>query len=746
MYADVIVDISHESLDRVFLYRIPDEILPDVAIGSPVKFPFGKGNRITEGYVIDILSTSDYPEDKIKSLIGLRDGAVSIESQLINLAAWMKNTYGSTMIQALKTVIPIKNEVRHKENKTITLNCDTEKAEEFLKLCVTKKYKAKERLLAELIKEKSLPYELVTQKLNISQSTLKSLEADNFIAVRADIKYRNPADEKAVADTGFGRSYDIKRLTGLQQAVADSIMDNYNCGDRKPSLIHGVTGSGKTEVYMELVSKMQKLGKQSIVLIPEIALTYQTIIRFYKRFGNRVSIIHSRMSQGEKYDQFERAKKGEIDIMIGPRSALFTPFPNIGLIIIDEEHEATYKSETTPKYHAREVALERARVSDGIVVLGSATPSMESYYNASCGNYNLYSLTERIGTSTLPEVSVVDLREELKAGNRSMFSTKLREAIQERLDRKEQVMLFINRRGYAGFVSCRSCGEAIKCPHCDVSLTYHNNKRLICHYCNYNIPMPDKCPKCSSKFIGTFGTGTQKLEEATNASFPGAKVLRMDMDTTAGKDGHEKILSAFANQEADILIGTQMIVKGHDFPNVTLVGIIAADMSLFENDYRSAERTFQLLTQAAGRAGRGDKPGQVIIQTYNPEHYAIQTASAQDYGEFYETELSYRRLVNYPPFLHMLVIFISSPSIAECGTMAEILVNVVQDYGNYTVIGPADATIAKKQDRYRKVIWCKHTDVNALKELMNALEAVIKTNTELKNCSVQFDLDPMSMY
>ena len=307
-------------------------------------------------------------------------------------------------------------------------------------------------------------------------------------------------------------------------------------------------------------------------------------------------------------------------------------------------------------------------------------------------------------------------------------------------------MLFINRRGYAGFVSCRSCGEAIKCPHCDVSLTYHNNKRLICHYCNYNIPMPDKCPKCSSKFIGTFGTGTQKLEEATNASFPGAKVLRMDMDTTAGKDGHEKILSAFANQEADILIGTQMIVKGHDFPNVTLVGIIAADMSLFENDYRSAERTFQLLTQAAGRAGRGDKPGQVIIQTYKPEHYAIQTASAQDYGEFYETELSYRRLVNYPPFLHMLVIFISSPSIAECGTMAEILVNVVQDYGNYTVIGPADATIAKKQDRYRKVIWCKHTDVNALKELMNALEAVIKTNTELKNCSVQFDLDPMSMY
>ncbi len=745
MYADVIVDISHESLDRVFLYRIPDEILPDVAIGSPVRFPFGKGNRITEGYVIDILSKSDYPEEKIKSLIGLRDGAVSIESQLINLAAWMKNTYGSTMIQALKTVIPIKNEVRHKEDKTVLLNCNEEKANEFLQVCINKKYKAKERLLIELIKEKSLPYELVTQKLNISQSTLKSLEADNIIAIRADIKYRNPADEKK-ADTEFGNTYDVKMLTEAQQSVADSIMAGYNNGSRKPSLIHGVTGSGKTEVYMELVSKMQEMGRQSIVLIPEIALTYQTIIRFYKRFGDRVSIIHSRMSQGEKYDQFERAKKGEIDIMIGPRSALFTPFPNIGLIVIDEEHEATYKSETTPKYHAREVAFERARTSDGIVVLGSATPSMESYYNASCGNYDLYRLTERVRTSRLPGVSVVDLREELKSGNRSMFSAKLREAIQERLDRKEQSMLFINRRGYAGFVSCRSCGEAIKCPHCDVSLTYHNNKRLICHYCNYNIPMPDKCPQCASKFIGTFGTGTQKLEEATIANFPGARVLRMDMDTTTGKDGHEKILSAFANQEADILIGTQMIVKGHDFPNVTLVGIIAADMSLFENDYRSAERTFQLLTQAAGRAGRGEKPGQVIIQTYKPEHYAIKAASSQDYGEFYETELVYRKLPGYPPYMHMLVIFISSPNVTECGTMADILAKNAAEYGDFTVIGPADATISKKQDRYRKVIWCKHTEVNALKELMSMLDLKIKEYTELKNCIVQFDLDPMSMY
>lgn len=745
MYANVIVDISHESLDRVFLYRIPEEILSDVAVGSPVRFPFGKGNRVIEGYVIDILSKSDYPEDKIKTLIGLREGAVSIESQLINLASWIKNTYGSTMIQALKTVIPIKNEIRHKENKTITLNCDEEKAKEFLLVCINKKYKAKERLLTELIKEKNLPYELVTQKLNISQGTLKSLEADNIIVMRSDIKYRNPADEKS-AEADFGIPYAVKTLTTAQQSVVDSIIDKYSNGIRKTSLIHGVTGSGKTEIYMELVSKMQKLGKQSIVLIPEIALTYQTIIRFYRRFGSRVSIIHSRMSQGEKYDQLERVKKGEIDIMIGPRSALFTPFQNIGLIVIDEEHEATYKSETVPKYHAREVAFERVRTSDGIVVLGSATPSMESYYNASCGIYDLYSLTERVNTSRLPMVSVVDLREELKTGNRSMFSKKLKNAIQERLDRREQTMLFINRRGYAGFVSCRSCGEAIKCPHCDVSLTYHSNKRLICHYCNYNIPMPDKCPQCTSGFIGTFGTGTQKLEEATIAIFPKARVLRMDMDTTSGKDGHEKLLSAFANQEADILIGTQMIVKGHDFPNVTLVGIIAADMSLFENDYRSAERTFQLITQAAGRAGRGEKPGQVIIQTYKPEHYAIKAAAAQDYGEFYETELSYRKLLYYPPYKHMLVIFIASPSIEVCGTMADIMAKAATEYRDFKVIGPADATISKKQDRYRKVIWCRHNETDALKELMVKLETTIKENMESGNCIVQFDLDPMSMY
>ena len=740
MYADVIVDISHEALDRVFQYRVPPDILNDIVIGSAVRFPFGKGNRIIWGYVIGLSEKSSYPEGKIKNLIGLKEGAVSVESGLIALAAWLRHTYGSTMLQALKTVIPIKQEVRHKENKTVVLSCDSETAWEALRVSIKRKYKAQERLLSELIEEKTLPYELVTQKLNISAQTLKTLESSKIITIQSDIKYRNPAAGVHYA------GYEGKTLTVAQDYIVKQILKDYNNNILKPCLIHGVTGSGKTEIYMELAAGMLKASKQSIILIPEIALTYQTIIRFYKRFGNRVSIIHSRMSQGEKYDQFERAKNGEIDIIIGPRSALFTPFMQLGLIVIDEEHEGTYKSETAPRYHARDVAIKRAEIAGALVVMGSATPSVDTYYKAKNGEYRLYPLAERINKNPLPEVSVVDLREELKSGNRSIFSEKLKEGIEQRLADGEQVMLFINRRGYARCVSCRSCGEAVKCPHCDVSLTYHNNNRLICHYCGYSIPMPDRCPQCGSGYIGCFGTGTEKLEEAARSTFKGARVLRMDMDTTAGKDGHERILSAFANREADILVGTQMIVKGHDFPNVTLVGIMLADMSLFDNDFHSQERTFELLTQAAGRAGRGEKPGSVIIQTYKPEHYAIEYAAAQDYAGFYEKELSYRKLLGYPPFSHMLVIFIASPNAYECDTMSLRLAEYIGKYKEYTVIGPADAVIAKKKDIYRRVIYCKSDTREALVELINLLDGQKPEYTDLKDCVVQYDLEPVNTY
>ena len=741
MYADVIVDISHEAVDRIFQYRIPAELLSDISIGSPVCFPFGKGNRLTKGYVVSVSETTDYPVEKIKNIISIDEGALNIESKLIELASWMHKRYGSTMIQALKTVLPIKKEIRHKENKYIVLKCDEAAAKEALDIAIKKKHKAKERLLTELISAGELSYELVCGKLGISSSTIKALEDAGIITLKQDIIYRNPSALERKTE------YSIKKLTFEQQNIVDDIFGTYtNRTDLRPKLIHGVTGSGKTEVYMEIVAKMQSIGRQSIILIPEIALTYQTIMRFYSRFGDRVSILHSRMSAGEKYDQFERAKSGQIDIIIGPRSALFTPFPNLGLIVIDEEHEGTYKSETMPRYHAREVAKKLTDMSNGILVLGSATPAVESFYKAKTGEYCLYTMSRRVNNNELPAVNIVNLKAELEKGNRTMFSEQLRCAIEERLKKKEQVMLFINRRGYAGFVSCRSCGEPIKCPHCDVSLTYHNNGHLICHYCNYNIKMPNTCPKCSSKYIGTFGTGTQKIEEAVNKIFPSARTVRMDMDTTSGKDGHDKILSTFANQEADILIGTQMIVKGHDFPNVTLVGIMVADMSLFENDYKSSERTFQLLTQAAGRAGRGAIPGEVIIQTYNPEHYALEAASKHDFYAFYEKELSYRQLLNYPPFYHILVIFISSPNATECGTMIDMASDYICKTGEYEVIGPSDAIISKKRDHYRKTLFVKHDNISALTDLMESLDIYLKSQNNYDDVLVQYDLDPMNTY
>ena len=541
----------------------------------------------------------------------------------------------------------------------------------------------------------------------------------------------------------------IVSLNLTQRRVADEILSGWQRGDERPCLIHGVTGSGKTEVYMEIIEQVVKSGKQAIVLIPEIALTFQTVLRFYNHFGDRVSILNSRMSAGERSDQFERAKSGLLDVMIGPRSALFTPFPNLGVIIIDEEHEAAYKSETVPRYHARETAIARAQMCGARVVLGSATPSVESYDRAKQGQYRLFEMKERVSARPLPSVYTVDLREELRNGNRSIFSDKLRELITDRLEKKEQIMLFINRRGVAGFVSCRSCGEVIKCPHCDVSLNLHNNGKLVCHYCGYEQPMVKECPSCGSPYIGGFKAGTQKIEEMVKRQFPTARVLRMDLDTTRKKGGYEEILSAFANGEADILIGTQMIVKGHDFPNVTLVGVLAADLSLHISDYRAAERTFQLLTQAAGRAGRGHRQGEVVIQTYQPEHYSVVTAAEQDYKAFFEQEIFLREMMHYPPKWHMLVIHAAGAQ--------EMLVKQAQDVLKYKiltqsdneksslqVIGPADAAVSKVNDIYRKMLYAKAADYQKLVSIKNMLEEYIRIDPAFRNVNIQFDFDPMN--
>lgn len=742
-YANIIIDISHEKLDKTFQYKIPEHLQKELAVGMQVEIPFGNGERKTTGYVVELTDTPEYDVAKLKEIEAVVEGSIPIESQLIALAGWMRKNYGATMNHALKTVLPIKQKAREKKKRFVKLVLNSKQAEEQLALFERKHQTARARLLSALMEQSPLPYEVVTRKLNMTAAVVRTMEEMGILQVKEERAYRTPLGNL---------TREKKRLTlnEEQQKIVDHIWQDFSKEVYHTYLIHGVTGSGKTAVYIELIEKVVASKKQAIVLIPEIALTYQTVVRFYQRFGERVSILNSKMSPGERYDQFERAKKGELDVMIGPRSALFTPFSNLGIIIIDEEHETSYKSETLPRYHARETAIRRAQMAGASVVLGSATPSIDSYHKAKKGEYVLLELTERIEQKPLPVCYTVDLREELKQGNRSILSEKLQELMEERLNSHQQIMLFMNRRGMAGFVSCRACGHVIKCPHCDVSLSQHNNGKLVCHYCGYEEAVPKICPECGSKYISGFKAGTQKIEEIVKKRFPKARVLRMDFDTTRNKDGYEKILSAFANQEADILVGTQMIVKGHDFPNVTLVGVLAADLSLYVSDYHGPERTFQLITQAAGRAGRGKLPGEVVIQTYSPKHYCIELAEKQDYKKFYETEIAYRELMNYPPCGHMMVMLVASKDEMTAALSAELLAKKIrqsQENGKLSglrLIGPANAAVAKVKDIYRKVIYFKHEDYQELVKIKDVLEQFVNSHREFANVTIQFDFNPMN--
>lgn len=749
-YADVIVDISHEKVDRPFQYRIPQPLLGKISPGMCVVVPFGKGDRERTGYVIGVTDRPGYDEDKIKEILRIADKGVSAAGSQIRLAAWMRERYGSTMITALKTVLPVKQRMRAQTKRRISLAVSSGEAESIILECRRKHQNARLRLLETLFSKKEIAYEYAVRTLSVTPAVIRALEEKTIIAVSSEVFYRNPVREAAV---GAGAKEQTVDYSSQQQTVIDHVLADYRAGRPGTYLLHGITGSGKTEVYMELIAGVTALGKQAIVLIPEIALTYQTVSRFTSRFGSRVSVMHSRLSAGEKYDQWERADKGEIDVMIGPRSALFTPFSRLGLIIIDEEHEASYKSETMPKYHAREAARELASYYGASVVLGSATPSLESYYASETGLIRRYELTKRLTGGQLPQVYVEDLREELRRGNRSIFSSRLQRLLEQRLAAGEQSMLFLNRRGYAGFVSCRACGHVMKCVNCDVSLSEHRNGRLVCHYCGYEQPAVTVCPECGSKYIAAFRAGTEQIEECLHRMYPQARVLRMDADTTRRKDSYEEILAAFAGGEADILVGTQMIVKGHDFPNVTLVGILAADLSLHAGDYRAGERTFQLLTQAAGRAGRGKKPGEVVIQTYQPDHHSIRYAAAQDYQGFYAEEMGYRELLGYPPSAHMLAVLILSGEESTGRELAERLVREtagalsVSSYREkkVQVIGPAPAGIGRIAGQYRTVFYGKCSDMTALIYIKDRLEAFLdeqKTQGE----SVQFDFDPMNSY
>ena len=744
MYADIIVDISAENLDKTYQYLIPDRLKERVAAGTPVIIPFGKGNRTISGYVVDISDKAKIAPERIKPIVSIKEKENSIDSKMVALAWWIKERFGSTMNDALHTVIPVNKKVRENLARTIVPKESTEELKARLGEAVRKKHVAKQRFLEELLSAGKLDYYLTTKKLNISASVIQKFEEEQVIRIESAQVYRNPFEE--VDRNGYEKPI----LNEEQSKVSETIISDIRNGESSDYLIHVITGSGKTEIYMSVIDEVLSRGKKVIMLIPEISLTYQTVKRFYMRYGNRISIINSRLSGGERYDQYLRIKRGEADICIGPRSALFAPFDDLGLIIIDEEHEGSYISEKAPRYSAREVAFKRAGMEGASVILGSATPSLEAYTMAKSGRIRLLSVLKRANNAELPDVHVVDMREELKARNRSIFSRELKDLISDRLNRHEQIMLFLNRRGYTGTLSCRSCGHVIKCPHCDISLTVHqaensvanaprmtgrtaalnsrtgqaenDDRTMDCHYCGDVEPVAKVCPECGSPYIGSFGIGTQKVEEYIRSEFPDARVLRLDADTTKNKNSYEEILSSFSNEEADILVGTQMIVKGHDFGKCTLVGILIADMSLYSPDFRAGERTFQLLTQASGRAGRGKLKGDVVIQTYNPDHYCIETASHADYQGFYEDEIAYRKVMGYPPARCMLTVVLESKNeqlVRDCSDRyTEMLKKCCREIkGHNRLVGPADAPLYKANDYYRRVVTVKSDDYSMLVKL-----------------------------
>lgn len=743
IFAEVIVDISVKSLDRTFQYQIPEEWKEEAVIGAQVVIPFGKGNRQMKGFIIGLSEIPQYDIKKTKKILSVEKQGVVAESHLLSLAYWIKEHYGSTMNDAIKAVMPVRREIKEKVEKTVYARISQKEMETLREEYRKKHYVAKVRLLDAFLEnakffEEGVAYEEVTRRCKVSNSVLKGLEEQGIITVSAARLYRNPLGQKL-------QKAERMVLNSRQREIVEDFLSDYSQGIRGEYLIHGVTGSGKTEVYMAIIEKVLEMGKQVIVLIPEIALTFQTVNRFYGRFADRVSIMNSRLSAGERYDQFLRAKRGEIQIMIGPRSALFTPFPDLGLLVIDEEHEPSYQSDSVPKYHATEVAVQRGRMLDASVIFGSATPSLETYYRAATGEYKLYSLSQRAGNAKFPKVSIVDLRQEFAAKNYSIFSRELQEKMENCLNKREQMMLFINRRGYAGFVSCRKCGEVIQCDNCSVSMKPHEYRGQVsvlkCHYCGAVKSMPKVCPACGSPYIGTFGLGTQQVVEMVEKRFPGARVLRMDADTTSGKEGHSRLLKAFSRGEADVLVGTQMIVKGHDFPKVTLVGVLAADLSLYAGDYRGAERTFQLLTQAAGRAGRGERPGEVVFQTYQPEHYSVTAAAQEDYLAFYRQELKIRQMLQYPPISHILEVLVSSQREERAEALAKTFADDIRNTWSVVVLGPTDAGIVKLNNIYRKVIYIKSGKYQVLCEIAARGETFIVEQNGWKDCNMTFSFD-----
>lgn len=767
-YAKVIIGNNRPEVDKLFDYRIPEEMEGPVQPGVRVIVPFGARGIRTEGYVISLCGETDLPEEKIKGILEVLDGGRPVFTpEMLALAEWMRERCFCTLSQCLQAILP--PGIRTKSIWMVSVKNGDETG-----------LSERETALLRILRERgtlALP-EIEAALGAKALGTARSLEKKGLVSLRQGLrrsefrnekKYymlnpqaplfeevRRKADEsprlegqrkilRYLADGREAAAEELRGLAGIsplktllakgvllerrqeekrrvlpakeykrtaafcpteeQAAVLSALREEMQKERKRPVLLHGVTGSGKTEIYLQLIADVLEAGRQAIVLVPEIALTPLIVGRFLSRFGERVSFTHSRLSAGERIDQWRKARDGEISVMIGPRSALFTPFADVGAVIIDEAHESSYISDVTPKYDAREAAAKLAELHGALFLMGTATPDVISYYKATKGEYRLLELEERTGGGSRPEIFVTDMRRELAEGNRSVFGRALRRALAETLGRGEQAMLFLNRRGYATFVSCRSCGYAMRCPECEIPYTYHAAKHtLLCHACGRSVEMPKTCPQCGSAYIRQFGTGTEKIEEETRRLFPEARVLRMDLDTTAAKHSHERILEAFGRGEADILIGTQMIAKGHDFPNVTLVGVMAADTSLNTDSFTAAETGFRLMLQAAGRAGRAGRPGTAFLQTYQPEHYAVRYAAAQDFKGFFAEEIAMRRMMGYPPFSSFFAILLTGESREETEAAADWLaVRLAQGDGEgmFHILGPVPAAPAKFRGEYR---------------------------------------------
>ncbi|MGG3999057.1 primosomal protein N' [Anoxybacillus kestanbolensis] len=800
--ASVIVDIPASQTDRPFDYIIPPKFVDIVQPGMRVVVPFG--NRLLQGFVIEVKETTDMPIEQLKAIHSLLDVVPVLNEELLQLGRWLTETTLCFMVSAFQAMLPAAMKAKYekdirlieqhmplvhenvralfrdrltipwseveqtpyvrllqkeiakghievvyrveekgkiKTEKWVELCANDEHVTHALASLSTRAMKQKQ-VLEHLLTARALPLKQLLSETNSTWATVQTLIKKQLVAVKEKEIYRDPYANRSFSKTKPFVLTDEQHqaLQAIGQAIEQNVHDVF--------LMYGVTGSGKTEVYMQAIDLVLKKGKEAIVLVPEISLTPQMVRRFKERFGSKVAVLHSGLSLGEKYDEWRKIQRKEVKLVVGARSAIFAPFENIGIIIIDEEHETSYKQEESPRYHARDVAIFRGRYHRCPVVLGSATPSLESFARAKKGVYKQVTLTKRMNDHALPPVEIVDMREELRAGNRSMFSRLLYEKLTERIQKGEQSVLFLNRRGYSSFVMCRDCGHVIQCPHCDISLTYHRvQQQLKCHYCGYEQRMSAHCPACQSEHIRFFGTGTQKVEEELTKLLPHARVIRMDVDTTSRKGAHERLLNEFGDGKADILLGTQMIAKGLDFANVTLVGVLAADTMLHVPDFRAAEKTFQLLTQVSGRAGRHHLPGEVVIQTYTPEHYSIQLAADHHFEAFYEREMMNRKKHGYPPFYYLTLITISHVDALKGISIAEKIAAHVKKHlsAEAVVLGPVASPIARMNDRYRYQCMIKYKRETNLTTALRAIVEHYQRDMARGDVTITIDLNPYMM-